>query len=670
MCGIAGMLHLDGRPVDRRALQRMGDALIHRGPDGEGVHVGEGRPSVGLLNRRLAVIDVQHGAQPMTAHECTIVYNGEVFNAPELRSELEAAGHRFHTTCDTEIVLRGYVEWGEGVLERLNGMWALAIWDGSRRRLFLARDRLGVKPLVYAQTKDGLVFGSEIKALIASGLVARELDLAALPYFLSSFAVPEPQTFVRGVRRLPAAHFLLADEHGVREQPYWDCALVEEQDRGAPAYRDELEALLEDAVARRLVSDVPLGVLLSGGIDSRLIATFAARASQSNLRTFTLGFDDAAADERAGARVIAEALGAEHHEELLDGDEALRSLPGLLEVYDEPGQSLVQTHFVSRLARRHVTVALSGIGADELFAAYPTHVISSLFNRFDGLPRPLRASAIGGARASGHDRLGRAASLAAMDADDRISHVLLHETPAALRHDLLGHDVRRAVDLDGPVRRLEGLFERARAHDPLNRLLYVYVKTYLADELLRATDAMSMHNSLEVRTPFLDYRVVELAMRMPAHHKMRVRTGKLLLRDIAARTLQVDTARAKRGFSPPVGPWLRSGPGELAREALSDPVVRRRGIFDPAAVRRVRDGCLAGDPRMVPPAMMLYAFETWAQRWLDAPARPAAAIPATPELRPSRPPSCRSWSSAGTRSSCCATASPRCASISGRSSTS
>jgi asparagine synthase (glutamine-hydrolysing) len=627
MCGIAGVYFPDGRPVERSVLRAMGDVIAHRGPDGEGFHVEEQAQSIGLVSRRLAVIDVPGGAQPMTVEWATLVYNGEVFNARELRAELESAGHRFRTSCDTEVVLRGYVEWGTDVLHRMNGMWALAIWDSKLRRLFLARDRLGVKPLVYANTPAGFAFGSEIKAVVASGLVGRELDPAALPHYLSSFAVPEPLTLVRGVRRLPAGHSLIVDPSGVREERWWDCAVPEEDDRGAEAYAEEVQELLEDAVGRRLVADVPLGVLLSGGIDSRLMATFASRAGQSPLRSFTLGFDMPGADERAPARAVAEALGTVHREEVVGAREAVAALPDLLAAYDEPGESLVQNHFISRLARHDVTVGLSGLGGDELFAAYPTHVVVNLLSRYDRLPAVLRVVLRQTARFAPSRRLRRAAALATMDPDARVAGELMHQIPAALRSDLLAPEIRAAVDLDGPVRHLEEHFDRARAHHPLNRLLYVYIKTYLTDELLRATDAMSMHHSLEVRTPFLDYRLVELAMRIPAHHKMRLRTGKRLLHDIAGRTLEVAADPIKHGFAPPVAGWLQAVLGERVRDALAEDVVRRRGVFDPVAARKVLEGSLAGDPRMVPPAMMLYSFETWAQRWLDTPAPAHGSLP-------------------------------------------
>jgi asparagine synthase (glutamine-hydrolysing) len=603
----------------------MGDAIAHRGPDGEGLHIEDGTPSVGFVSRRLAVIDVQGGAQPMTIEDgaFTIVYNGEIFNAGELRRELEGAGHCFVTRCDTEVVLRGYATWGPDVVDKLNGMWALAIWDRPKQRLFLARDRLGVKPLVYAQTPQGLVFGSEIKALIASELVERRLDPTALPHFLSSFAVPEPHTFVAGVRRLRAGHVLFAGTDGVREHQYWDCAIPEEEDRGADVYAEEVGALLHDAVRRRLVSDVPLGVLLSGGVDSQTIAAFAARERGHQLETFTLGFDAAGADERTPARAAAAAIGSRHHEDLLDARAAAGELPTLIAAYDEPGQSLVQTHVVSRFARRHVTVALSGLGGDELFAAYPTHVVVNLLGRFDALPSGLRAGVALAARAAPVQRIRRFAELAGMDPDQRVYRELLHQTPAGLRMELLAPEMRASADLEGPARHLAEHYARARARNPLNRLLYVYLKTYLTDELLRATDAMSMWNSLEIRTPFLDYRLVELAMRMPARHKMHWREGKLVLREVAKQALEATPAHGKRGFAPPMGPWLRETLGEQVRDALAEPTVSRRGIFDPQAAQRVLAGALAGDERMVPPAMMLYAFETWAQRWLDPPGAPS-----------------------------------------------
>ena len=336
MCGIAGLYFGDGRPLDREVLRSMADSLAHRGPDGEGIFTDDsGAPSVGLASRRLAVIDIPGGRQPMSTEDGshTVVYNGELFNADEIRRRLETSGHRFRSHCDTEVVLRGYAEWGQDVVERLNGMWAFAVWDRAGRALFLARDRLGVKPLVYARTAGGLAFGSEIKALTASGLVERRVDHTALPFYLSQFAIPEPHSLIEGVRRLPAGHTLTVDRTGVKERQYWDCALAEEPDRGRQAFRDEVRALLDDSVRRRLVSDVPLGVLLSGGVDSNLVSTFAARHVPGPLRTFTLGFGLPEADERArGARACGGARCGAHRRAdrtSTSGSQAAGPAPGL-----------------------------------------------------------------------------------------------------------------------------------------------------------------------------------------------------------------------------------------------------------------------------------------------------------------------------------------------------
>ena len=618
MCGIAGICHLDGRPIERKVLHAMSRALAHRGPDDDGEFVCDGIPSVGLASRRLAVIDLEGGHQPMSIGDgaLTIVYNGELWNAGELRRELESRGRRFATRCDTEVLLHGYVEWGLDVLEHLNGMWAFAIWDRDRRRLFMARDRLGVKPLVYAPVRNGIAFASEIKALTQAGLVERRLDPSALPHYLSFFCVPEPHTLIESVRRLPAGHAIVLEAGHLREYRYWDCALPEEDDRGAEAYRQDLRELLDDSVRRELVSDVPLGVLLSGGVDSRLATALAARHVDP-LRTFTLGFGTPRADERAAARLTAEALGSVHREELLDGSEAARALPELLVAYDEPGQSLLQTHFVARMARRDVTVALSGLGGDELFSAYPAHVVVNMLARLDRVPGPLRSGLLGFSHLVPGRRAKRLRAFAEMKSDERASRVLLHQTDAALRHDLLAGDVHATVDLGAPVQHLEQHYERAASVHPLNRLLYVYLKTYLPDELLRANDAMSMLHGLELRPPLLDHRLVEFAMRMPAHHKMLGWQGKRIIRGLTAELLPIALPRGKQGFAPPLGEWLRGPMQPDVQELLSDSSIRSRGVFDPLGVRRVLDEFERGNVRLVQPLMMLYSFEAWARGWLD-----------------------------------------------------
>jgi asparagine synthase (glutamine-hydrolysing) len=638
MCGIAGMFHRDGRPIDRESLVRMARAVAHRGPDSEGFYVDDGVPSVGLAARRLAVIDVDNGDQPMSTEDgrLTIVYNGEVFNADDLRRGLEGLGHRFRSRCDTEVVLRGYAQWGPEVVTHLNGMWAFAVWDRPTRRLFVSRDRLGVKPLVYADTPNGFVFASEIKALLVSGLVGRELDLTALPHYLSSFVVPEPYSFFRSVRRLPAGHSLLVTPTGAREIRYWDCGFEEEDDRGLRVYQREVHELLEDAVGRQLVSDVPLGVFLSSGLDSGMVAALAARKTSEPLRTFTLAFEGSPADERAGARRLAASIGARHREAVVTAREAAASLPDLLAAHDEPSQSLIQGYFVSRLARCEVTVALSGLGGDELFSSYPTHRVVDFLARLDELPSAIRLGLLALARTVGGERGRRLARLAGMPPDARVTRWLLHQTDAPTREALLADDVRHAVDLGGPARHLEEHYARTSARHPLNRLLYVYLKTYLPDELLRALDSMSMAQSLEARVPLLDHRLVEYAMRMPARHKMSLLGGRRLLSRVARQTLPAGSmVSRKRGFSVPLAIWLRGELTETLRDALCGPAVERRGVFDSRTVGHLLDSCLRGDARSIQPVMMLFAFELWARRVLDSP----ASVPeeGMPEIRSAAP---------------------------------
>jgi len=551
----------------------------------------------------------------------TLVYNGEIYNAVELRRELASRGHTFRGRCDTEVVLRGYAEWGPQLLDRLNGMWAFAIWDRQRRQLLLARDRLGIKPLVYSSTRTGLVFASEIKSLLASGKVDRSLDLTALPAYLSGFVVPEPYTLLAGVKRLPAGYYLIVDGSGLRQVRYWDCNVEEEEDRGSHAYQVAIQELLADAVQRQLVSDVPLGSFLSGGIDSALVTRLAASNDRSErLRSFTIGFPGGAHDERPQAAALSAVIGTRHMEEVVRSHEVGAVLPDLLAAHDEPSQSLIQSFFISRFARQHVTVALSGIGGDELFSSYPAHVLANAMAHFDRLPRPLRTVATAFAGVMPFTRWRRIAALARMHSDDRASQRFLPIGDSVCRRQVLTPDLRANLDLELPVHHVMEHFSRSMARHPLNRMLYVYVKTYLSDELLRTMDTMSMLNSLEVRVPMLDHRLVELAMRIPARHKMRFTTGKLILRQVARNLLPVSTIqKAKRGFNVPLDVWLRDELRDMLRDVLSTSALRRRGVFEPTIAAQLVQRYLDGDPRVAQTVMMVLTFELWAQGLLTSP---------------------------------------------------
>ena len=633
MCGIAGVL--GPVPLGPGVLARMGDAIAHRGPDGEGTYTSLGMPNVELVSRRLAIVDVAHGSQPMTTPDgrYTIVYNGELYNAEEVRRALAGAGHTLRTRCDTEIVLHAFAVWQEKALDRLNGMFAFAVWDDHRRSLFLARDRLGIKPLLYAADRQGLVFGSELRAVFASGLIAPSLDLDALPYYLTSFVVPDPLTFFKGVRRLPAGCYLTAGADGHRVTRYWDCAFGEEDDRGHDAYVEEFTALLSDAVERQLVSDVPVGVFLSSGVDSGLVGAYAASHSGA-LHSFTLGFEGGGADERAGARRLAGVIGTKHAEDVVDAAQALDALPGLLGAHGEPSQSLLQNHFVSAFARQEVKVALAGVGGDELFGSYPSHVVVNALARFDALPASLRRAAVSLSRAAPDERVRRLAALAAADPRDRVAGRLLHQVDPGERVGVLTADAAAAIDLDAPTRTFAEHWDRAAAEHPLNRLLYVYVKTYLADELLRTLDTMSMHNSLEARVPLLDHRLVERALQVPARHKVRGSKGKRLLHDIHQVVVGQPPNRRKQGFSLPLEAWMRGPFAGLIDEVVRSPALRDRGVFDGDAAVRLVERWRGGEPRLGPLVMTLFTFELWAQQALDRPAPSGAPLALTPPRSP------------------------------------
>jgi asparagine synthase (glutamine-hydrolysing) len=626
MCGIAGLFDRTTTEIPKRPVEAMLAALLHRGPDGVGQL---DAPGVSIGNTRLAIIDLAGGDQPMSTADgrFSVVFNGEIFNASTLRSELIGRGRRFRTTCDTEVVLEAYAMWGEAAFDRLNGMWAVAIWDAVDRSLLLCRDRLGVKPLVWAQSGGRLAFSSEIRSLLASGLIERELDFEALPFYLASFAAPDPLTFLKGVHRLEAGCLLRADRHGVRQRRYWDCAdVAEEFGRSEEEWLDEIDGLLVDSVQLQLTSDVPVGVLLSSGIDSAVVAAIASRAAP--LSTFTLGFGGTA-DERQAAAEIALELRSKHFDAKVTPSVAAAALPDLLVAHGEPAQSLIQNNFVAELAAQRVKVALSGVGGDELFAAYPTHQLAWALSVFDQLPGPIRQGLRLTAQAAPFARAKRLEALTQMSPSDRVAKRLLHEVPPEHASSLIASDLRAELDFGAPATRFAELWSRPGSLSDLNRLLYVYIKSYLSDELLRTLDTMSMRHSLEARVPLLDHRLVERALAAPPDMKLRW-TGerKVLLRRVALRHLPDGlVTRRKRGFSLPLNHWLRTDLREVARDAVSSAVTRKRGVFNPERLEREFESFLRGDARSTQVIAMAMSFELWAARVLDERPAPVASGP-------------------------------------------
>jgi asparagine synthase (glutamine-hydrolysing) len=640
MCGICGLVNLDGKAVDRGLVRRMADVIEHRGPDGEGfyfsstpVRPGNGSGSqfrdaavAGMGARRLAIIDVAAGHQPISNEDgtITVAYNGEIYNFNELRDQLLASGHRFRTHCDTEVIVHAYEQWGDQCVTRFNGMFAFAVWDENRRRLLLARDRMGVKPLVYLQRGQQLMFASEIKSLLEDPTVERDVDCDVLMQYLSFFAVPEPHSLFRGVKRVPAGHILIFEEGEARLEKYWDIDFNEAPARTEREWLEELEALLEDAVRIRLISEVPLGAFLSGGIDSSLVVAMMARAGGS-IKTCAVEFTPGYSEARY-ARLVADAFGTDHQEFSFGRDEAWKALPEMVWHHDEPSQSLIQTYFVSKAARERVTVALSGLGGDELFTGYPSHVAAQRFHYMDRLPRWARRSLRSVAANGKGERVSRArrfldASL--MPPETRFASRYLHATDEQDRADVLAPEMRERVNPSAATEYLMKLFAAANSKDFRGRVLYVDQKAYLANELLRTTDSMSMAHSLEVRTPFLDYRVVELAGRMPMSMKMRGFTTKYAIRKLAERLLPSEISRRpKSGFNVPLANWITPSSEMFVRDHLAQDALKREGYFDPGRVARMLDDHFAGRANRSQWIMMLLTFEVWRGQFIDrTPAR-------------------------------------------------
>jgi asparagine synthase (glutamine-hydrolysing) len=590
MCGIAGVLYRDRQtPVNADLLQAMTDMVRHRGPDGEGLHIA---PGLGLGHRRLAIIDPAAGQQPMMDAETRniIVYNGEVFNYLEIRAELIAAGHRFRTDSDTEVILKAYAQWGERCLDRFNGMWAFAIWDDSRSRLFLARDRLGIKPLHYCVDAERILFASEMKSLFAAG-VPRLPDTSLLDVYLTFGYIPAPHSFFSGVRKLPPGHYLIADGKRTDIHRYWDLPAIAEGDmrRDALAVHEEFAHLLGDAVRISMRSDVPFGAFLSGGLDSASVVTLMAEQTRLPVETFTIGFDDPAFDERRLARLVSARVNTRHHEAVVSPDDLQAALHQVAFHYDEPfgDSSALPTSHVARLAARHVKMVLTGDGGDEVLSGYPAYQVEKLAGSYLRIPRPIRRCAevlVGGiaGMTRGHmryaaNRYHRLLATTAAPFEDRLLAKIAWLEEDRRRALLAGVRVHRAKEVFGELMR------DCPYRDSFYRLMYFNYKVSLPDDMLTKVDRMTMAWSLEARVPFLDYRLVELMSVVHKDVKLPGLTRKAVLRKTVGRKLpEALLAAGKRGFVTPLRSWFRQGDlaGSAVKRAvamagLSGPVVDR-----------------------------------------------------------------------------------------------
>ncbi|MEA2249363.1 MAG: hypothetical protein QOH46_3892 [Solirubrobacteraceae bacterium] len=618
MCGICGMVALDGGAVDERVVRAMSGALAHRGPDSEGVFA-DG--PVALAARRLSIIDPEHGDQPMSSEDgrVHVVQNGELYEHRRLQSELQARGHRFRSHCDTEVLPHLYEERGMAFAEGLRGMFAIALWDARERRLVLARDPFGIKPLYYRVAGGMLAFASELKALVRQPGFSAEVDLEALEAYLAFNSVPSPMSIYREVRKLPAGHLLEVRDGEVNVRRYARPAPVPAQGvrrDGGASLAAELRERLRDSVRAHLEADVPVGVFLSGGIDSSLLVALAAQEGPGAVRTFSIGFEERSFDELSRARMVARRYGTDHHELVLRPD-ATALLPEIAAAFDEPfaDSSALPTYAVSQLASRHVKVALSGEGGDELFGGYFTYVADLLAPRLGAaaaLARPMVERLPSSSRRVSLEyrakRFVRAAGLPPLERHHGWKEIFSPDARAAL----LQPD-RRAAGAD-PLAGWRARYAETVGAEPLARLQDVDVGTYLVDDLLVKTDRASMAHSLEARVPFLDPIVAELALALPTHHKVRALAKKRLLRRAASGLVPPAIVHGpKRGFSIPAAAWLRGELTPFARDLLSPEALRRDGFFRPEAVTRLLDQHESGREDHSRQLWGLLCFQLWRQ---------------------------------------------------------
>ncbi len=631
MCGICGIYRRGGAgPEEADTLRDMLGTIRHRGPDDEGTW-GEGDLAMGM--RRLSIIDLDGGRQPMFSEDgrVAVVFNGEIYNYRELAEQLRRRGHVFATSSDTEVIVHLYEERGAGCVDELRGMFAFAVWDGRRRQLFLARDRLGIKPLYYTQAGGRLGFASEVKALLRVPGVEARLDPEGLSLYLSLRYTPAPKTMFAGIHSLPPGHILTCGENGVAVRPYWDLAFDNHPDRARPeeAYAEQLEEILLESVRLHLASDVPFGAFLSGGVDSSLVVALMSHFLGEPVKTFSVGFegDGQVTDERPYARLIARRYGTDHHEVCVRPRDLIDLAEEVTWHLDQPiaDQATLAVYQVSRLAASHVKMVLTGEGGDELFAGYARYAGERMSPLFRRIPAPVRSLAL----AVGDRILDRRAMLAlyALNQGDegrRLANWFPLFNPDA-KAALLSSDLRQTLNGNGSALRCVSaarLFAehlgRTNATASLNRMLYVDTKLWLPDYLLLRGDKLSMAASLEARVPLLDHKLVEFAASLPPGLKLKGMMRKYLLKKVGLKWLPKQIVhRKKEGFPIPVFGWLRREARDFVRDHLSPDAVRRRGLFNPACVERLLDEHESGAADRGLLLWGLVGVELWHRAFID-----------------------------------------------------
>lgn len=630
MCGICGYVTQNGEPMNRALLQQMNDTLRHRGPDGEGFFV---RENVGLAMRRLAIIDIAGGGQPLYNEDASvaIVFNGEIYNFQALREELKTRGHLFKTQSDTETIVHGYEEWGDGVLARLNGMFAFALWDESQKRLLLARDRMGKKPLYWHHSARGLVFGSEAKALLCAPWIERRVNARALHHYLTLQYTPDPLTIYENVFQLPAAHKLILKEGAPpRVERWWQLDFEPKWNINENDAVERARELLSAAVKRRLISEVPLGAFLSGGVDSSIVVALMAEQSNAPVKTFSIGFEERHYSETQYARLIAERYGTDHHEFLFRPNDLTRVVQGVANAADEPfaDPAALPLYELARQTRQHVTVALCGDGGDETLAGYRRYVLDGWLRPYAAMPAWVTQRLVPAAAArlpepewlpedsnplTGLRRLAQFSAVTHKASLARWGSYFNH----AEKMELYAPPLRDALADTSTEEVIARAYDEAYATSLLDCTLYADHVTYLAGDLLPKTDRMTMAHSVEGRAPLLDVEWVEWTARLPEKFKVRGRETKWLLKRAFAEKLPNEIlTRGKQGFSVPVGLWLRDDLQDWARERL----VENRALdewFEPTAVQNLFAQHISGRANHGKKLWALLMVAVWQEEYLN-----------------------------------------------------
>ncbi len=628
MCGIVGFVYANDRAADRSIVESMNRAIAHRGPDEDGFYV---EKNVALGMRRLSIIDLASGQQPIYNEDRTkvIVFNGEIYNYQEVRESLIKLGHKFYTRSDTEVVIHLYQEYGPEGLQYLRGMYAFAIWDEAERLLFLARDRVGKKPILYSHQPNGdLIFGSEFQAVLKHPAVAREVDNEAIDHYLSFLCVPAPMTAFRSIRKLEPGHWLKWKDGKIETRRYWQPDFSKKITISEEEAIEETTRILRESTRLRMISEVPLGAFLSGGVDSSTIVALMAQESSQPVKTFSIGFEEQDFSELKYAKRVAEHVGAEYHEFIVRPN-ALEIIPTLVDHYGEPyaDSSAIPTYYVSKETRKHVTVALNGDGGDESFAGYERYAAMRIAEKYARVPSPLRkafieapigvlpTSELRRSRIRDAKRFLKAANLPRNERYLRWMSTFNRDA----KNELYTNDFRGSLDAVDPIGILDHWFTRADGIGTVDSTMLTDQMTYLPNDLLVKVDIASMANSLEARSPFLDHKLIEFAASLPEKLKMRGFETKSLLKKVAARLVPREVVyRRKMGFGVPVGKWFRGEMKDFVKDILLSETSRRRGIVRPEILERYVVEHTTGLRDHSFQIWTLLMLELWFQRFIDA----------------------------------------------------